>query len=107
MQIHAIAITTTSDDKSVLESIAKRLIKDNLAACVQISGPLESWYPWQGQLENSTEWQCAIKTQSNHFAAINNLITELHNYDEPQLIALPIVDGSDGYLKWLKENSEP
>ncbi len=99
-----IAITTTSDDKSVLESIAKELLKNQLAACVQISGPIDSWYRWEGEVKNSTEWQCLIKTSEQLFRQVRNTITNLHNYELPQVVSFDIAGGSKKYLLWLTHN---
>ena len=106
MEFQPVAITTTSDDKTVLQSIANRLINQKLAACVQISGPIESWYRWQGNVENSSEFQCTIKTRATHIERIKDEINQLHNYEEPQFVAFSIVDGSESYLNWLEDNTD-
>ena len=97
-------VTTTSDDRSVLETISNQLIDKQLAACVQISGPIQSCYRWEGKVENSEEWLCTIKTSSPSYCHVEKLVLELHNYDQPQLIGWPIAVGSEGYLNWLREN---
>ena len=107
MTFKPIAITTTSDEKSTLEAIAKHLIERQLAGCVQISGPVNSWYRWEGSIENSTEWQCLIKTDARHIDAIKQSILKLHNYEQPQIVAFEISDGSSGYLNWIQQNTQP
>ena len=99
-----IVVTTTSDDREVLEKISYQLIDSQLAACVQISGPIKSCYRWEGKVENSDEWLCTIKTSLELFDQLQRTVLALHNYDEPQLLGWPIACGSTGYLDWLKNN---
>ena len=99
-----ITVMTTSDSLEILKTIAQQLIEEELAACVQISGQISSFYRWNGNVENSSEWACNIKTSLNHFEAVRDSIFRLHNYDEPEIIATPILAGSEGYLDWLKSN---
>jgi periplasmic divalent cation tolerance protein len=70
---------------------------------VQISGPITSCYRWQGALETSEEWLCTIKTAACLFRRVERAIRELHGYDEPEIIATPIVAASQSYLAWLME----
>ena len=104
MSFSPIIVTTTSDEKEVLERISVQLVVQQLAACVQISGPITSCYQWLGELETSSEWQCLAKTSEHLFTDLERVITELHNYDEPQLVAVKITNGSSGYLAWLESN---
>ena len=99
-----IVVTTTGDDLKTLESIAQKLVQDGLAACVQISSPITSWYRWNGTIEKSAEQVCTIKTSIQHFEKVRDCILQLHNYDEPQIIANPIEAASQGYLDWMKAN---
>ncbi len=99
-----IVVTTTSDDRNVLVEISQQLVSRNLAACVQISGPITSCYRWQGKIESAEEWSCVIKTSLHRFDELESVVLELHNYDQPQLIVLKIQDGSADYLNWLAEN---
>ena len=98
-----IIATTTSDDRTVLEKISYQLIESGLAACVQISGPITSCYRWEGKVETSDEWTCVIKTSLQKFDAVKETVLKLHNYDEPQLVAVPIQAGSSSYLKWMRD----
>ena len=99
-------ITTTTATRQDAERIAAELVSRRLAGCVQISGPITSIYRWQGKTENSEEWMCTLKTGREQLADIRKLIEEIHPYDVPELIATPIVDGSEKYLAWLKEQLE-
>jgi periplasmic divalent cation tolerance protein len=94
-------IQTTTADGQHAEAIAQTLLKSRLAACVQVIGPIKSFYRWQGTIETSHEWLCLIKTSVAKFAEVEAAIRELHTYDVPEIVALPIADGSKDYLGWL------
>lgn len=98
-----IQIVTTAGSQQEANQIAAALIEQRLAACVQISGPITSVYRWQGKVENGQEWLCAIKTTRAAYPQIEAAIRQLHSYDEPEILALPVVAGSGGYLQWVAE----
>ena len=99
-----IIVTTTSDDRAVLDRISQQLVSMKLAACVQISGPITSCYRWQGKIESSTEWLCVIKSSRQRFEEVEKVVLDLHNYDQPQLVAVKIMGVNAGYLKWLEDS---
>ncbi len=99
-----VILTTTSDDRSVLDTIASKLVDQKLAACVQISGPIISSFAWEGKVESSEEWQCVIKTSRHLMVQAETVILEEHNYDVPQLLAVDIIAGSEGYLQWMQDS---
>lgn len=107
IQTEFIQINTTSDQKETLQTIGNALIRRRLAACVQIGGPVKSIYRWQGQVESAEEWICSIKTTSENWSAVERVIRDHHNYDEPQIICLPIILGSASYLQWVRTESQP
>lgn len=92
--------TCASPDEA--RRVARGLVEKRLAACVQISGAVTSIYRWQGKLEESTEHGLIIKTSRALVDAVRLELERLHSYDLPELIALPIVDGSPNYLNWLE-----
>jgi periplasmic divalent cation tolerance protein len=96
-------ITTTTGTREVAERIAAELVDLRLAGCVQVSGPIQSTYRWQGKVENAEEWLCTVKTSRAKLPAIQDLLKRLHPYELPELIATPITGGSEAYLKWLAE----
>lgn len=102
-----IQITTTSDDRNELERIAARLVENQLAACCQISGPIVSFYRWQGQLESTAEWICSIKTSQRLFRSVSATINQLHHYDVPQIVAVDVCSVSEEYRTWLLESVTP
>jgi periplasmic divalent cation tolerance protein len=71
---------------------------------VQTVGPISSRYRWQGEVETAEEWLCLVKTSAERYGEVEAAIRELHSYDEPEIVATPIVAGSSGYLGWLGEN---
>ncbi|HET8863527.1 MAG TPA: divalent-cation tolerance protein CutA, partial [Solirubrobacterales bacterium] len=94
---------TTAGSEEEAERIAAALVERNLAACVQVVGPISSHYRWQGKVEHAREWMCVAKTTAARYPELEAAIAELHSYDEPEIIATPIVAGSAGYLAWLSE----
>ena len=101
-----IQVYTTAASREEAERIATRLVERRLAACVQVSGPLQSRYWWQGRCEQSEEWLCTIKTLDGRYREVERCIQEIHSYDEPEIVAVPIMYGSHGYLHWLNEQVE-
>ncbi len=96
-----IEVRTTIDSAEAAQTIAETLVSRRLAACVQISGPLTSTYWWQDKIERAQEWLCTAKTRRDRYAALEQAIREVHTYDEPEIIATAIVEGSQGYLDWV------
>jgi len=96
-----IQISTTTETREQAESIAQALVERRLAACVQITGPIRSVYRWQEKIEHADEWLCTIKTRESLFAEVEAVICQLHSYQCPEILAVPIVAGSAAYLDWL------
>jgi periplasmic divalent cation tolerance protein len=101
--MQALQVATTTANKSDAERIARALVERRLAACVQISGPIASTYRWQDTIETASEWLCTIKTTEGNYQRVESTIRELHTYDEPEILAVPIVAGSPTYLAWLQD----
>lgn len=100
-------VTTTAGSEEEAEQISAALVERRLAACAQVIGPITSRYRWQGAVECSTEWMCVAKTSAARYPELEAAIRELHSYDEPEIVATPIVAGSAGYLEWLGESLRP
>ncbi len=100
-----IQVMTTAASADEARRIATALVEERLAACVQIVGPIESIYRWQGKVETATEWQCWIKTRRERYDALEATIRRLHSYEVPEILAVPIVVGSEAYLKWLTDET--
>ena len=101
-----IQVTTTTGSKEEAHEIARGLVERKLAACVQVAGPITSVYRWKGKIETSQEWLCIIKSGMSLGERLEKAIREMHSYEEPEIIATPIVGGSQSYLKWLGEQIE-
>lgn len=96
-------VTTTLPDQAAAERLAGVVVEERLAACAQVLGPVSSTYHWQGAVERATEWYCHLKTTGARLPALQARISELHPYDVPEIIALPILDGKAEYLRWIEE----
>ncbi len=96
-------VTTTAGTEEEAERIGAALVERRFAACVQVIGPIASRYRWQGEVERATEWLCVAKTSAARYDEIEAAIRELHSYEEPEIIATPIVAGSPGYLEWIRQ----
>jgi periplasmic divalent cation tolerance protein len=97
-------VQTTAGSEEEAERIAAALVERRLAACVQTIGPIASRYRWQGEVEQAQEWLCLAKTEASRYPELEAAIRELHSYEEPEIVATPIVAGSAGYLDWLTQN---
>jgi periplasmic divalent cation tolerance protein len=98
-----IVVSTTADSKETLITIAKFLVEQELAACCQISGPIESFYIYKNKFENTKEWICIIKTHKSLFDEVKKAIKSLHTYEVPEIIQINIEDGDLDYFNWMKE----
>ncbi|MFH0932806.1 MAG: divalent-cation tolerance protein CutA [Nitrospirota bacterium] len=101
-----IVVFITASDEEEAAKIAKALVESRLAGCVNIIKDIRSIYSWQGKIENEKEVLMIVKTQKALFNSLMKKVKELHSYTVPEIIALPIITGSEDYLKWLKEVTE-
>ncbi|NJL35902.1 MAG: divalent-cation tolerance protein CutA [Leptolyngbyaceae cyanobacterium RM2_2_4] len=99
-------VLVTADSREEAEAIAQTLVQERLAACVNFM-PIRSVYTWQGKVHQEEEWQLVIKTDLNQFAKLEAKIREIHSYEVPEIIALPILVGSQPYLNWISEIVSP
>lgn len=97
----AVVIQTTIGDRDAAGRLAERLVESQLAACVQVIGPIASTYRWQGAVEKGEEFLLQIKTSVDRMQQAVDAVKRWHDYDEPELIVLPVVGGSTGYLDWV------
>lgn len=93
-------VLTTVASKEQGNAIAEALLTAKLAACINIF-PVTSFYTWQGKTNCDAEWQLIIKTDLDLLSQLTAKIQSLHDYEVPEIIALPIVSGSESYLNWL------
>ena len=86
--------------------IARSVVEKHLAACVNIlTHAVESFYTWQGKLEDASEYLLMMKTSEERLGDLEKEVASLHSYDTPEFIALPIIAGSNKYLKWLGDSA--
>src|SRR3990170_5647086 len=101
-----IVVFITAPDEDESAKIARALVEARLAGCVNIIKDIRSIYSWQGKIEDEKEVLMVAKTQKPLFDSLMKRVKELHSYTVPEIIALPIIQGSEDYLKWLKEVTE-
>lgn len=99
-----VALVTVPDDE-VAKRMAHVLVTEKLAACVTVLPGVRSVYAWQGEICNEGELQCLLKTRRELFPAVRERVLALHPYQVPEIIALPLVEGSASYLAWLRDST--
>ena len=104
MEEDFIQVLVTIDDKDKAEEIAGSLVSKRLAACVQITSPIESIFTWKGEVERSEEWMLLFKSKDSLFEELEKEIKNLHPYETPEIIAHEIIIGNDDYLDWMDKN---
>ena len=97
----ACQVNVATGSREEADRIADALLGPRLAACVQVVGPVESRYWWDGSLESGTEWLCLAKTRTGLLDRVIDAVRTVHSYDTPEVIATPIVGGDPAYLAWL------
>jgi uncharacterized protein involved in tolerance to divalent cations len=100
----AVAVFCTCGNEAEAQRIARDLVESRLAACVNILPPIQSVYRWQGELETAQELLLIMKTTAERFPELQRRIIHLHSYETPEIIALPVLAGSDKYLAWIRES---
>lgn len=98
-----IVVFITASDEEEASKISKALVEAKLAGCINIIKDIRSIYSWQGKIEDEKEVLMIAKTRKPLFDSLMKKVKELHSYTVPEIIALPIIQGSEDYLKWLKE----
>lgn len=96
-----IVVLVTVGSPNEGDQLSRALVEERLAACVNRIGPVQSVYRWQGQVKQNEEELLVIKTKGELFDRLKQRVQELHSYSVPEIIALPILEGSESYLKWL------
>jgi periplasmic divalent cation tolerance protein len=103
MQPESIVVLVTCGSEEEAVKVAHSLVEERLAACVNLISPVRSIYRWEGKIWDEKEWILIIKTQKERYEELENKVKSLHSYSVPEIIGLPIVEGSSSYLGWLKE----
>lgn len=99
-----IVVLVTCGSAKEAQRIARALVERRLAACGNIiEAPVNSIYRWKGRIETAKECLLIIKTSARRFTALRDAVKQLHSYNVPEVIALPVAAGSKGYLRWVAE----
>jgi periplasmic divalent cation tolerance protein len=100
-----IQVSTTTDQRGEAERISREIVGKRLAACVQITGPITSHYWWKDKLEKTEEWLLIIKTRKEIYPQLEEAIKKMHSYETPEIIAVPVSNGSKEYLSWIENET--
>jgi periplasmic divalent cation tolerance protein len=100
-----VLVLTTVDSIGAAERIATALVDERLAACVTVSAPVHSTYRWAGAVERATEYQLVIKTARVQVDALETRLRQLHSYELPEFLVLPIAEGGAAYLEWVRSST--
>jgi periplasmic divalent cation tolerance protein len=96
-----IQVLTTTATREDAQTIADAVVEKRLAGCVQVVGPIRSTFWWNGKVEHTEEWLCIIKSEERLYHHLERAIQAQHPYETPEIIAVPIIAGSEPYLRWL------
>ena len=99
----AVVVLTTTGSEDEAGRIARALVEERLAACVNVVGPIRSIYRWRDAVEDAAEWLLVVKARAADVATLEARIRALHSYEVPEVLALPVYGGAAAYLAWLDE----
>ena len=102
-----IQLFTTTEKKDDAEVISREIVEKRLAACAQVVGPIKSTYWWREKIEQTEEWLCIMKSRRDLYEELEKAIKSIHPYEVPEIVAVPIVSGSQSYLDWLEQEVIP
>jgi periplasmic divalent cation tolerance protein len=105
MSDSVVVLVTCGSEEEALK-IANALVEAHLAACVNLVAPIRSIYRWEEKICDEKEWLLIIKTQKHRFEELEEKVKSLHSYSVPEIISLPITEGSLAYLNWIRENTD-
>jgi periplasmic divalent cation tolerance protein len=100
-----IQVSTTTGNREDAGKISQEIVNQRLAACVQLIGPITSQYWWKDNLETAEEWLLLMKTSMERYRDLEKAIKNIHPYETPEIIAVPILEGSREYLGWIKNET--
>ncbi len=101
MPINVVLVLTTAPDDERAEALARTLVDERLAACVNVHGPMTSLYRWEGAVQREAERQLVIKTTRERLPALEARLKAIHSYELPELLVLPVEDVSRAYAAWV------
>lgn len=100
-------IYVTASSREEAEKLAEAVVADRLAACANILPGMKSVYHWQGRIERAEEAVVIFKTRKSLFSAVGEKVRELHSYETPCIVSLPVGEGNAGYLEWIMAETKP
>lgn len=101
LQNDYVMVMVTTARKQEAEEIAQHLLKEKLIACANITGPVSSLFNWSGKIERAEEHLILMKSRKDLFEKLAETVKFLHSYEVPEILVLPIIEGSRAYLDWL------
>jgi periplasmic divalent cation tolerance protein len=102
-----VLVFTTAPDNESAERVARLLVEERLAACVNVHGPMASIFRWKGTVEGESERQLVIKTTRGRLSALEARVRALHSYELPEFLVLSVDSGSAAYLEWVEVATQP
>ena len=105
MEMDCVVVWTTISTTTDSRKLASALVGERLAACVNVLAPMESIYRWKGEVQTDPERQLIMKTTAARVPALKARLVQLHDYEVPEFIVTPVIDGSDAYLNWIREST--
>lgn len=100
-------VQTTTDSRAEAVDLGRAAVEARLAACAQVAGPVASVYWWEDVVERAEEWLVLLKLPATRYAELASFLAERHSYDEPEIVATPIVTGTGSYLDWIETETRP
>jgi periplasmic divalent cation tolerance protein len=100
----AVLVLTTIAASQDADALARTLVEERLAACVNVLPPMQSVYRWQGRVESEAERQLIIKTSQDRLIDLQSRLLSLHPYEVPEFLVIPVAGGTEAYLTWLRES---
>lgn len=96
---------TTVDSREGAEEVARSLVDHRLAACAQVSGPITSFYRWEGATQADQEWLVVAKTAADRLDGLVAHLVRTHPYEVPEIVAVPVAGGNPAYLSWVRDET--
>ncbi|MGP7997562.1 MAG: divalent-cation tolerance protein CutA [Streptosporangiaceae bacterium] len=105
--VRYVQVQTTTDSRAEAIELGRDAVQARLAACAQVAGPVVSTFWWEGALERAEEWLLLLKLPAARYQELADFLTQRHSYDEPEIVATPIVAGAATFLSWIEEETRP
>jgi periplasmic divalent cation tolerance protein len=102
-----VLVLTTLPDRGAADALGRSLVETRLAACVSVGAPVQSIYHWRGSIETSSEVPLTIKTDADLFDAVAAAIRGAHPYELPEILVVPVCNGTADYLAWIDAETRP